>query len=414
MIYKCPNCNGALEYNPATDRMECEFCGNGYTLAEIEAGQEKKEHTYNRQNGAQQVITEDSLTKEAASSTVQKEDEESNVFADLELMECNVYTCTSCGAELVMKESEAATFCAYCGQPTVVFSRVSYEKKPQSIVLFRIDKEQAINGIREKLNKSRFVPKEIKNFSVDKVRGIYVPYWVFDIYYYDTQHWEYQTDKSTRVYMREAECMFKGLTVDASEHLDDELSQRLEPYDVRTRKPFNTGYLSGYYADRYDYEEERMRHLAYGRATQFFDAQIKDTIPERNAKLKFTYPERKIKNAEYTLLPAWFVTFRYNYEIYTIAVNGQNGKVVGTVPYDKKKVRNLFITVASVVTVISMIFMLCFFQNTENLAYGLLFLVLPLFPLIAAFAKFSKIKTAMSLTRAYETAEYVKERQDRI
>ena len=78
------------------------------------------------------------------------------------------------------------------------------------------------------------------------------------------------------------------------------------------------------------------------------------------------------------------------------------------------KVRNLFITVASVVTVISMIFMLCFFQNTENLAYGLLFLVLPLFPLIVAFTKFSKIKTAMSLTRAYETAEYVKERQDRI
>lgn len=415
MIYKCPNCNGSLEYNPITDRMECEFCGEGFILAEIEAAQEKKEHTYNPQTGSRNVVTDgDRPNDEAVKQSEQKEEQEINFYADLETMECNIYTCTSCGAELAITETETATFCAYCGQPTVVFSRVSKELKPQSIVLFRIDKEQAISGIREKLNKSYFVPKEIKNFSVDKVRGIYVPYWVFDMYYYDMQQWEYKTDKYDKTYVREAECMFKGLTVDASKQLDDELSQRLEPYDVRTRKPFETGYLSGYYADKYDYEMEQMRHFANWRAGEFFNAQIKETIPERSAKLMMSLPERIIKSAEYVLLPVWFVTFRYNYEIYTIAVNGQNGKVVGTVPYDKNKVRTLFIVAASLVSLLVTIILLFSMREPFDWVYGIAIFPIPLFILLFAFIKRSKLKKAMALTRAYETAEYVKERQDRI
>ena len=420
MIYKCPNCNGALEYNPITDRMECGFCGEGFLLAEIEAAQERKEHTYNQQTGSQQVIMDGEVVSgngkreaEAEKSVNQEAEPEIDFFANAETMECKIYTCTSCGAELAITESEAATFCAYCGQPTVVFSRVSKELKPQSIVLFRIDKEQAINGIRDKLKKSHFVPKEIKNFSVDKVRGIYVPYWVYDIYYYDNQYWEYKTDKTTKTYGREAECMFKGLALDASKHLNDELSQRLEPFDVRTRKPFEAGYLSGYYADKYDYDENIMRNYAYLRAAQLFNEQVKETIPQQGVKLKLSFPKRSIKNVEYTLLPVWFITFRYNYEIYTIAVNGQNGKVVGTVPYDKKKVRGLFIGIASVIAIFMTVFMMCFLTGTALYSGVYIFFIIALLPLAAAFIKYHKLKNAMSRSREYETAEYVKERQDR-
>lgn len=418
MIYKCPDCNAALEYNPATDKMECVYCGNSFILAEIEDKQKKTEYVYNQQNGSLHEVVHENVQNETSIDTKESiEDQENDFLANLETMECKIYTCTSCGAEITMNESEAATFCAYCGQPTIVFSRVSKELKPESIVLFRINKEQAIAGIREKLARSSFVPKEIQNFSVEKVRGIYIPYWVFDIHYYDSQHWEYTIDsgngKRTKSYEREAECMFKGLTLDASKNLNDELSQRLEPFDVRTRKPFETGYLSGFYADRYDYKEEQLRNYAYFRAKQFFDAQIKDTIPQPNAKLKLSFPKRVIKNAEYSLLPAWFITFRYNYETYTIAVNGQNGKVVGTVPFDKTKVRNLFIVIASVVALFTTIVMLFLMQGFSSLVYGLIFLLISLGILSLAFFKFKKIKNAMTLTRAYETTEYVKERQDR-
>ena len=69
MIYKCPNCNGALEYNPITDRMECAFCGEGYILAEIEAIQDRIEHTYNQQTGSQNVIIDGEGSNENVSSS---------------------------------------------------------------------------------------------------------------------------------------------------------------------------------------------------------------------------------------------------------------------------------------------------------------------------------------------------------
>lgn len=419
MIYKCPNCNGALEYNPATDEMECAHCGSGFTMQEVEAGnQKKKEHTYNQQTGRQDVLVDgESVKKASAEADNDASEAEIDIFADRETMDCNIYTCTSCGAELFINDNEAATFCAYCGQPTVVFSRVAKELKPDSIVPFKITREQAVNGIREHLNKKNFVPKQIKNFNVDKVRGIYVPYWVFDIYYYDWQSWEYTTgegrDKRTISYDREAECMLKGLTLDASKNLNDELSQRLEPYDVRTRKPFEPGYLSGFYADKYDLEEEKLRNYAYYRAKQFFDAEVHKTIPQQYATIKWSHPKRVIKKAEYMLLPAWFITFRYNYETYTMLVNGQTGKIVGTVPFDKKKVRSMFITIAAIVSLFATAFIYCFIDGVGAYFGALIFLFIPMGLFMVSRSDMRKLTKAMNLTREYETAEYVQERQDR-
>ena len=148
---------------------------------------------------------------------------------------------------------------------------------------------------------------------------------------------------------------------------------------MRTRKPFESGYLSGFYADKYDYDEDRMRNYAYYRAKQFFDAQMKETISDQRAQLKLTFPKRVIKNVEYTLLPVWFVTFRYNYENYTIAVNGQTGKVVGTVPYDKKKVLALYIVLASIIALFATVFMLCMMVEPLDWIGSSVIIIIPLF-----------------------------------
>ena len=37
------------------------------------------------------------------------------------------------------------------------------------------------------------------------------------------------------------------------------------------------------------------------------------------------------------LLPVWFMTYKYNGQIYSFAVNGQTGKLAGTPPLDKFK-----------------------------------------------------------------------------
>ncbi len=421
MIYKCPNCNGALEYNPATDKMECAHCGGGYTVAEIEASQKKEEHTYNRQTGRQDVLVDGKSAKKAsADENIDASEEEIEFFAERETMDCKIYTCTSCGAELMLNENEAASFCAYCGQPTVVFSRVSNELKPDSIVPFKITKEQAVNAIRDYLKGSYFVPNVIKKFSVDKVRGIYIPYWVFDIYYHDIQIWEYLVEEKgysrTIPISREAECMFTNLTVDASKNLNNELSQRIEPYDVRTKKPFEAAYLSGCYADKYDLDEEYMRKYAKLRAKTYFDAEVKKTLP--GGFLKISNPKCRIKTAEYMFLPAWFITFRYQYETYTLAVNGQTGKIVGTVPFDKGKVIRFYIAIALVACILTTLAMMTIMTGTiETLLVAMnadIFIFLAfIYSSKILKNKIEEVKYTMNMTKSYQTADYVQERQDR-
>ena len=35
--YQCPACNGGLTYSARTGRLECEYCGSSFTVAEMEA-----------------------------------------------------------------------------------------------------------------------------------------------------------------------------------------------------------------------------------------------------------------------------------------------------------------------------------------------------------------------------------------
>ena len=58
MIYKCPNCNGALEYDPVTDKLLCSFCGNGYSIQEV------KGQTFRAQESISEIKEEINIEEE--------------------------------------------------------------------------------------------------------------------------------------------------------------------------------------------------------------------------------------------------------------------------------------------------------------------------------------------------------------
>ena len=417
MICKCPKCDGALEYNPAYDKMECPYCGSEFTTHEAMAHQRLQDNAVKMTapSAAGYENVQENAGTNYASNDVQPETagEQQNT------MECNIYTCTACGAELAVNGVEASTFCAYCGQPTIVFSRVSNELMPKWVIPFRIQKDQAVAGIRERLNKGLFVPKEIKNFEVEKVRGIYVPYFLFDLYYYDWQRIRSQVGsgkhKRTITSIREAECDFKRLSCDASIQLNDESSQRLEPYDMRCIKPFEPGYLSGFYADRYDMTAQQLNGVAIGRAKVLFDLEVQKSVRGSNKRIIENRPRYRVDNAEYALLPAWFLTFRYKNEPYTMLVNGQTGKVVGAVPFDKAKLVSMFVVLAIVASIIFTIVVSAVLSTVSGEDFGdaIVFMIVVggLF-YTTGIASFRSVLNNVKLTKAGKTAKFVRERQD--
>lgn len=388
MIFDCPACASALIYNPTLGKMECLSCGNAYDMTNFD---DKKE-------------TQELKRKELS--------------LDEDMVEYNIYSCTACGAEIAVNGVESSTFCSYCGQPTIVFSRVSSSRKPKYIIPFEVTKEQAVASIRKRLSEGFFVPKEIQNFEIERVRGIYIPFWLYDIDYSDRQYLsgEVKSGKNTvtKYFFREAECSLHNLTLDASRQLNDESSQRLEPYNTFSLKEFDIGYLSGFYADCYDMDTDQLDELAVSRTKDLFDKEVEKTIQASSIKILKNDPEYHITNTEYALFPAWFLTFRYDNTPYTILVNGQSRKVVGAVPFDKPKVNVCFwlLGILSSLVTAGITYGLLLSESDEKGKIVMMLIFMAIFMFAVGLQKFSDIRKSIGLSKSSATNHYVKDRQE--
>ena len=79
-------------------------------------------------------------------------------------------------------ENTAAAFCSFCGASTILSSRIAKEKRPEFIIPFSITKDDCKEAYRKLVKRALFIPKEYKSEKcIDGFRGIYMPYWSYDV-----------------------------------------------------------------------------------------------------------------------------------------------------------------------------------------------------------------------------------------
>ena len=448
MVLRCANCGGVLEYSAELNKMVCSFCGNSYTIDELNEKEKEVEEakkpvqpaTPTTSNTENRIVTGPTIFTLKNSSGFASDDvgdyntilkrkneekakEESRMHASVKMQ---IMRCTACGAELAVNGTETSTFCAYCGQATVVQDRVDDYLKPDFIIPFKVTRDDAEKIIRTQLNKGFFVPKGIKNFEVEKIRGIYVPFWLFDMHYSDRQFYKYSKKQGkttvTRYEYFEAKTFFKQLTLDASLNLNDDSSARLEPYDMRQLVDFDMAYLSGYYSDRFDVGVADITGNAVLRAGELFNEQAMKEIKHKTGKLVKQDPDFNVSKTEYALLPAWFLSFKYDDKPYTILVNGQTGKMVGAVPYVKAKAYAIFIVTALLLCTLGVLTCTAlsyFFFLEVGLDEKITWLYMVGLPIViflianGAKNRIQALKKSLSLTTASKINKFAKERQDR-
>ena len=333
MATLCKNCSHALVFDPLSQRMVCSACGSKFLPEEVQA--ESKEY---RQD----------LKAESLETVYGTRDEK--------FMDCYVYACSECGGEIIINGTEASTTCIFCGNSNVVFSRIAKQMCPECVLPFSISKETALKLIHEKLDKGIFVPKEVKNFSVDSIRGIYIPYWILNADYTDSVVIKGQVKQGknsvTRYFGRAGNMKIRRLPLDASTALSDESSSRLEPFDLRKLKPFDEDYLAGFYSNISDVTYSDVRQAAIKRSKEYFEEEAMADVRASSKSVISSFPSLRLDNDMiYAMLPAWFVTFNYKGKHNTILVNGDTGKVVCGVPWNKKLFYTLLIVTAVLVTI---------------------------------------------------------------
>lgn len=329
MEYKCPCCGGAVEFNSSIQKMKCPYCETEFEMDAL------KDYDEDLKEDQADEMTWDS---EAGSEWQQGETDG-----------MKIYNCQSCGAEIVCDETTAASTCPYCGNNIVMKGQFAGDLRPDYVIPFKLDKKAAKAALKNHFKGKKLLPKVFKDENhLEEIKGVYVPFWLFDteadahIRYKATRtrvwsdkNYNY-TETSHYSIVREGSVGFQQVPVDGSSKMPDDLMESIEPFDFSEAVDFQTAYLAGYLADKYDVSAKDSMDRA--------NARIKKSTEEEFAKTVTGYvtvlPESssiRLHNgkAKYALYPVWILTTKWRGETYLFAMNGQTGKFVGNLPVDK-------------------------------------------------------------------------------
>lgn len=333
IIYKCPNCGGDLKFDPDSQQYKCEYCTSYFSQEDV-----------------------DKTDAGRHQDTSEREDRASKAQGD-----AAVYTCPSCGAEIVTDPTTAATFCYYCHNPVVLSGRLSGKYLPDKVIPFAVDREKATDSFLKYVHSRKFVPANFfSKDQIEKITGVYYPYWIYtadveghldaeatkvrvwrggDIEYTETSHYEVE---------RAGSIHFGEYIRNALEKNDRTLAEGVQPFNADGMKDFTMSYLSGFLAEKRDIGKDSLSSEAKQDIREYSEKMLRDTVSGYSSVIKrstnITFEKEKW---EYVLLPVWVLTYRgRNGDIYYYTMNGQTEKVCGKLPLDYGRLAILFAAIA--------------------------------------------------------------------
>ena len=323
---ECPCCGGTLHYDSHSNDIVCPFCDSHFSVNDLK------------------VYTDDLATNKEEDTAW----DESRVqeYTDKEMKGMKIYSCESCGGEIIVDETTSSTRCPYCGNNILVSKQLAGDLKPNLVIPFKNDKDEALANLKAFFKKKPLLPGSFSKENVIKeVKPLYVPFWLFGadvsgrvrFKAEKTRTWsdsEYDY-RETRYYslVRDGQIAFDHLPVDGSKKMQDELMESIEPYNFNEAVEFNAGYLAGIAADRYDVSKDETFERA---TTRFRQGTIEAFRSDIHGYENVSYAESQIQlsdtDAQYALYPVWLLNSKWKNKTYFFAVNGQTGKTAGNLP----------------------------------------------------------------------------------
>ncbi|MBU9722991.1 MULTISPECIES: hypothetical protein [Bacillaceae] len=315
--YKCQNCGDDMAFETGSGTLSCQSCGRQDTI----------------ENFDEEYIT--------------------TTFSEDEARE---YHCDNCGADIITDADTTATSCSFCGAGVVLADRVSGALAPSKVIPFKISKDEAKQAFKKWCKNGLLTPAGFMSGNrVKEITGIYVPFWMYDlnsrvkvngtgtrVRTYSRGDYIYTETKFYDVY-RDIDLNYKKVPVDASEKMNDELMDKVEPYNYEALKDFKTPYLAGYLAEKYNFTDEQLFSRVKSKIQRFIDSYVSSTVSGYSS---VSYRNKDVRTRKrrsyYVLLPVWMVYYDYDKQEHTFAMNGQTGKVVGKPPISSAKVAAWF------------------------------------------------------------------------
>lgn len=340
MTYKCPSCGAYLTFDPESQQWKCPFCGSAFSENDLKPTETAHSETVQTSGGKQ-----------------------------------TVYRCQNCGSEIVTaEETTAATECYYCHSPVVLQERLTDEWKPDTVLPFAVDRDEAVERFMKWVKGKRYVPKAFfKQSQIEKMTGVYYPHFVTECTVNgaiegegrntsvrDSGKYIVTTTHHYHIH-REARITFRNILRPALSKQNRKLSDGIHPFPLENEKPFSTAYLSGFVAERRDIESESIRADVQSEVTRYVEPLLTEDVHYDSYSVSPSAELRNLKS-RYVLLPTWVLTYPNKHkkdEPYYYAMNGCTGEVCGKLPIDRQKLRLHGLCVGAAVFVIGCL--LCYF-----------------------------------------------------
>ncbi|MGN0362646.1 MAG: hypothetical protein ACI4ET_07380 [Bilifractor sp.] len=358
--YKCPNCGGELNWDPASQKLKCPYCGSSFDPSVFEQKEEE----------ADQSIRE--KTYEKGTSAAEAGERQATDDTGVKPEDLRVYKCSVCGAEIITDKTTVATSCAFCGNPVILEENLDTLFRPDAVIPFHIGKDEIKNLYMQYLKKRPFTPKNFyTDAHIQKIKGIYTPFWLYDMpmegelhgtgerlstwsdnEYIYTKHDVYAID-------RQGDLQIDKLPVDASSKMPDAAVDSIEPFHYQDLVPFKMAYMPGFFAERYDEDASFCSTRALKRAEKTTEDMLRRTVQGYSSLTVTAGSHVKGGNSNlqsrYVLMPVYLLYTRYKDKDYLFSMNGQTGKAVGNVPISGKKVALFWLIRFPIIFVIVML-----------------------------------------------------------
>jgi hypothetical protein len=351
----CAACGAQAEWNPSKQLLVCPFCGTASPF------------TVDPASGA---ILENDLAR----ALRELPDSARGWLAEKRTVQCQ-----SCKAVSVFDPERVGQNCDFCGSPALVdYTEIKAPVRPQSLLQFKVAESQVRERIRQWYASKWFAPSALKTRAlVDRVHGVYIPYWTFDAqavcpweaeaghYYYTTE--TYRDSKGNQQTRQVRHVRWEPASGEVQHFFDDEpvpgtrgvshgLLKQIEPFPTRTDLvPYDTAYLSGFVVEHY----QIVLLDAAERSRQSMTEQLREMcaarIPGDTSRNLVIHPEFSGETFKHILVPVWLLSYLYRSKSYQVVVNGSTGQMAGQYP---KSAWKIFFVVLVVIVVGIMIVIL--------------------------------------------------------
>jgi DNA-directed RNA polymerase subunit RPC12/RpoP len=350
-LHKCPNCNATLEFDIRSGNVICSYCGSSYDVETLltENGRPEQGTASQSSQAAQNAQT----AQENADAPLREFDwgAYKKHLKREDLSGTKSYLCQTCGAEVILDTITASAQCPYCGNFLILTENVMAGLRPNGIIPFKILPEKLSDSVKNFYKNKKLLPFHFfdKN-RMEKVRGLYVPFWLYDcslsggITFLGDKVSSFRsgdyicTETSEYKLFRSGDMTFARIPVDASIKMPNDLMDSIEPFDYSQLTEFNSGYLTGFIADRFDSDPDenlpRMTTRVGNSAVEILRQNIQGYSNVRVSENGLNMSDSSVK---YVMLPVYLFDCTYAGKTYHYAANGQTGKVVGELPVSKGK-----------------------------------------------------------------------------